>query len=101
MRADELPGCCALRVVHQLDCLAATDAYSKAQTALFETMPAKGIMAGTNCTASILTLSAGENTPKALKKQAAFVKSKGFKLLGKWKNEYGRWIYLYGSKEFK
>jgi hypothetical protein len=101
MKADELPGCCALRVVHELDCLAATDAYSKAQTALFETMPAKGIMFGANCTASILTLAPNEVGQVNFNKQAAFVKSKGFKLLGKWKNEYGDWIYLYGSKEFK
>ena len=101
MFAAELPGCCALRILHDLDCLGGDDAWAERERKKFDTVRVRGgQVGGDNCTATIVTLS-DDGGRAFLNKQVAFLKKRGYKLLGSWKGIYCQTIYLYGSKEFK
>lgn len=102
MKAQEMPGCCGLRIVSHIECLGRGDAYSKRLAARFDELPIKGILGGNNCTATIVTISDHEDEFDA---QRTFLKARGYKLLGTWQAVGNGWdgphtLYLYGSKEF-
>ena len=98
MEQDTIPGCCALKEIFELECIGGTEPWEIEQAKDFDTILKEPIY---NSSASILTLSSGGGLAN-LRRQQAFVKKRGFKLLGQWKARGSRrWIYLYGSKEFK
>ena len=104
--ANEMPGCCALRIYHYLDCLGLRDEYSKKETQQFverPPVPEDGYKGEYN-TASILTISEAD---QFFKQQRAALQKLGYKLLGTFPGAHPDWdggdyrIHLYGSKEFR
>jgi hypothetical protein len=102
MEARELPGCCGLKVIYDLQGLVGDDDWSQKEAARFDTVKVKYEQArGANCTATIVTIE--DSHPANFKQQVAFL---GFKLLGCWPAKDDPWlgprhIYLYGSREIK
>jgi len=110
MKARELVGCCGLRVVYNLECLGLEDAWSRREAKKFDTIKVRGIMNGHNCGATIVTITDDpgfdEEDKEIHKRQVAFLKARGYKLLGKWPSKdafsdppYN--IELWGSPEMK
>ena len=102
MKAMELPGCCGLRVVHDIDILGQTNAYGRRARERFNDLPITGIVRGENCAATIVTIT--DKNLVLFKEQRKFLRSKGYKLLGKWQPEHAYYrdytTYLYGSEAF-
>lgn len=107
MQVLEMPGCCAVRLIGEIDCLGYDDAFSRRYASKFDTMKPRNGCRGQYNTVTMTVIGESE---EEFEKQKKVLLSKGYKLLATfkghlnmadWDAKEGNTLYLYGSKEFK
>ena len=110
MQGTEIPACCALQVIHGLDCLYAEDEYSKQEAAELPSFIKhqeyiKGAHGGAYIMASIALISPAVGRPEFKKQQDALRKA-GMHLIcrfpGEHKSSYGNYkIEMWGTENME
>lgn len=105
MECYEMPNCCALRIVSDIQAIGGTTPYEEKAAKKFDTLKPEAGYGGDYVTATVVTIS--DLDAVWYKRAVAFLKARKYKELGNfpgahpddWGREYR--LHIFGSKKFK